>query len=129
MSAKIDHSITNKQIKNAIKNISNRITNNIDEYKKQEILNNLEKLENKQIYDKNIIERKQMEQELKERNGSAYSNLIKANTDLIDKLKWLEEDIQREISKINDSEITKEEIIVDLINILEKNKTNKFKKD
>ena len=53
------------------------------------------------------------------------SSLAEANIKLMDKLKWIKEDIQREIYKLKytyiDDKITKEEIINDLEQILKVN--------
>ena len=53
------------------------------------------------------------------------SSLAEANIKLMDKLKWIREDIQREIYKLKytyiDDKITKEEIIDDLETILKNN--------
>ena len=68
--------------------------------------------------------KRQMEQERKERNFGAYNKLIEANENLVDKMKWIKEDIEREIYKLEniyDDNITVEEIINDLKNILKNN--------
>ena len=63
--------------------------------------------------------------EMKKSKENINDNLIKANTKLVDKLKWIKEDIQREIYKLKytyiDDKITKEEIINDLEKILKVN--------
>lgn len=65
--------------------------------------------------------RRQMEEEKKERMGNAYNNAINANIKLQDKLKWIKEDIEREIYKITTHNISIEEIIEDLKIILKNN--------
>ena len=61
----------------------------------------------------------------REQRTGEINNLAEANIKLIDKLKWIQEDIQREIYKLEyqylDYNITKEEIIEDLKTILKNN--------
>lgn len=49
------------------------------------------------------------------------SSLAEANIKLMNKLKWIKEDIQREIYKLQTHESSKEEIIDDLEQILKVN--------
>ena len=60
----------------------------------------------------------------KNRTGETRT-LVEANIKLMDKLKWIKEDIQREIYKLKytyvDSNILKEEIINDLEQIIKAN--------
>ena len=49
------------------------------------------------------------------------SSLAEANIKLMNKLKWIKEDIQREIYKLQTHESSKEEIIDDLEKILKVN--------
>lgn len=67
--------------------------------------------------------RKQIQAEIQERKQGAYSKLIEANVDLSDKLKWIRDDIEREIYKLEtlDINFTKEVIINDLKKILKNN--------
>ena len=71
----------------------------------------------------NIELKKQVQAEMQERKQGAYSKLIEANCNLADKLKWLKEDIEREIYKLEtlDIDFTKEVIINDLKKILKNN--------
>ena len=59
------------------------------------------------------------------RRTGEISNLADANTKLLDKLKWIKEDIEREIYKLENPSVndifTKEEVIEDLKKILKNN--------
>ena len=68
-----------------------------------------------------IESKKQKEQETKERKHGSYKNLIEANIKLVDKIKWIKEDIKREINKIATNDIPREEIITDLEIIIKNN--------
>ena len=61
----------------------------------------------------------------KNKRTGEVSSLAEANIKLMNKLKWIREDIQREIYKLKythiDEKITKEEIINDLEKILKVN--------
>lgn len=61
----------------------------------------------------------------KNKRTGEVSSLAEANIKLMNKLKWIREDIQREIYKLKytyiDDKITKEEIINDLEKILKVN--------
>lgn len=59
--------------------------------------------------------------EMKKSKENINDNLIKANTKLVDKLKWIKQDIEREIYKLQTHESSKEEIIDDLEQILKVN--------
>lgn len=59
--------------------------------------------------------------EMKKSKENINDNLIKANTKLVDKLKWIKQDIEREIYKLQTHESSKEEIIDDLEKILKVN--------
>ena len=58
---------------------------------------------------------------MKKSKENINDNLIKANTKLVDKLKWIKQDIEREIYKLQTHESSKEEIIDDLEKILKNN--------
>ena len=58
---------------------------------------------------------------MKKSKENINDNLIKANTKLVDKLKWIKQDIEREIKKINELDMTKEQIVEDLEKILKNN--------
>ena len=57
----------------------------------------------------------------KNKRTGEVSSLAEANIKLMNKLKWIKEDIQREIYKLQTHESSKEEIIDDLEKILKVN--------
>ena len=65
---------------------------------------------------------RKIEEERKERNSGAYNNLIRANTELVDKINWIKEDIQRLIDKIIEEDYSKEIVIEELKKIIKNNK-------
>lgn len=62
-----------------------------------------------------------MEEESKKKKSSEMNNMVNANMKLIDELKWIKKDIQKEIYKIQFQDITKEQIINDLKFIIKNN--------
>lgn len=62
-----------------------------------------------------------MEKEKKDKKERYENKIVEANIMLMDKLKWIKEDIQREIYKIKNENVDIEIIIKDLENILRKN--------
>lgn len=63
-----------------------------------------------------------MEEEYKNKKGNIDNRLIEANTKLLDKIRWIKDDIKNEIYKIENTTTTLKEVCEDLNNILEKNK-------
>ena len=70
----------------------------------------------------NVELKNQIESEKKERKSNVYNNLVEANTKLMDKINWFNEDIEREIYKIKNNDIFIEEIVQDLETIIKNNK-------
>ena len=71
-----------------------------------------------------LKDRRALERELNELKKS-YRDILNSNIKLSDELRWIKEDIEREIYKLKytyiDDKITKEEIINDLEKILKVN--------
>ena len=71
-----------------------------------------------------LKDRRSLERELNELKKS-YRDILNSNIKLSDELRWIKEDIQREIYKLKytyiDDKIAKEEIINDLEKILKVN--------
>ena len=67
-----------------------------------------------------LKDRRALERELSELKKS-YRDILNSNIKLSDELRWIKEDIQREIYKLQTHESSKEEIIDDLEKILKVN--------
>ena len=62
-----------------------------------------------------------MEKEEERKKSNTEMNLINANTKLMDKLKWIKEDLNSLIYKIKIEAYTKEEIIKEIQKIIQNN--------
>ena len=67
-----------------------------------------------------LRDRRTLEKELNELKKS-YRDILNSNIKLSDELRWIKQDIEREIKKINELDMTKEQIVEDLEKILEAN--------